>query len=230
MTATSTGRRRRADAGVVAVSERDAAMLGWVGDQFTLRDDLVGVVLGRLAPDRQPPGPLSRRTARGWADRMQRGGYLTRHRMDGRTWLVATVRGLRMAGLPYDAWQPDLWQLDHRHAVALVRLAVEAAHPGARWESERAIRSRWHGSGASVRYADGGLTFPPSDERVGVEVELHRKAPARYRAILRDQDPAWAEVWWFTPAADVGWLLRTLAESGPLCPQQVHPLPGEVAR
>jgi len=227
VTAAST-RRRRSDAGVVAVTERDVRALGFVGEQYAVRDDLLEVVLARLAPaGLVPAAELSRRTARGWLDRMTRAGYLSRQRLLGRTWAVATERGLRVAGLPYEPWQPNAWQLAHRHAVAVVRLALEAAHPGVAWTGERAIRSHWHGSGARVRYADGALAFRTG--RVGVEVELSRKAAGRYESIVRDVDTSFAEVWWFTPPGDVAWLRQVLAAAsrgGPV--HRVAELPGEL--
>jgi hypothetical protein len=203
-------RRRRSDAGVVAVTERDARMLEFVGSMYVVRDDLLPVVLGRLAPD-PPPAGLSRRTVRGWVDRMERGGYLVHRRLLGRTWAVATAAGLHVAEVPGGPWQPSAWKLAHLHAVAVVRLELERAYPGAVWESERAIRSRWHGTGARVRYADGGLTLADG-ARVGVEVELSRKATARYTGIVRDIDPAWQAIWWFCSPADVAWLRDVLVD------------------
>jgi hypothetical protein len=54
----------------------------------------------------------------------------------------------------------------------------------------------------------------------GVEVELHRKKADRYDGIARDVDPDFDEVWWFTPAGDVGWLTGVLAG----LPQQLRPV------
>jgi hypothetical protein len=222
MGAADHAQRRRRDAGLVTVTERDAAAVEFVGSMYAVRDDVLGVVLSRHAPAWTPgrlaPGPdqgpgVSRRRVRGWLDRMERAGYVRRVRLLNRTWAVATAAGVTLAGVPGDPWQPATWKLAHLHAVALVRLELERTTPGAVWESERAIRSRWHGTGARVRYADGGLTLPDGT-RVGIEVELSRKATARYEGIVRDVDPAWQAIWWFAPASDMAWLRDVLAEVG----------------
>lgn len=86
--------------------------------------------------------------------------------------------------------------------------------------SERQIRSRWAGSGARVRYADGHLDLP--DGRcIGIELETHRKKRHEYEGIVRDVDPAFDAVWWFCPAADVGWLADVL-EAIPKPERPVH--------
>jgi hypothetical protein len=67
---------------------------------------------------------------------------------------------------------------------------------------------------------------------VGIEVELHRKNRARYDELVGDVDPEFDEVWWFTPAGDVGWLTATL-DALPHAPRPVHrvrELPEGVAR
>jgi hypothetical protein len=219
---------------VVAITERDGRAVEFVGAQYAVHADLLAAVLGRLAPDRPQPEPLARRTARGWADRMQRAGYLARHRLAGRTWLAATSAGLRLVGLPGEAWRPSLWPLAHLHAVAVVRLDLETSYPGVVWTSERAIRSEWAGTGARVRYSDGVLELPDGG-RIGVEVELERKGSrrlpdrsvSRYAAIVRDVDPSLVAVWWFCPAGVVDGLRRKLAEVAPSGPpvHRVGPLP-----
>ncbi|HET9556665.1 MAG TPA: hypothetical protein VFS70_05955 [Actinomycetota bacterium] len=98
--------------------------------------------------------------------------------------------------------------------MARLRLHLTDRHPGSTWESERAIRRRWHHSGARVRRADAGLHLP-GDQAVGIEVELHVKRASLYEGIVRDQDPAWnAGIWWFTPTAHVGVLRSRLGQAG----------------
>ena len=66
----------------------------------------------------------------------------------------------------------------------------------------------------------------------GVEVELHRKKADRYDGILRDVDPDFDEVWWFTPPGDVGWLTGVLDQL-PTALRPVHrvrALPEELGR
>jgi hypothetical protein len=206
-------RARRSDAGLVAVTQRDVAILGWVGEMAAVREDLLPLLLARLAPE-PATAELSTRTARGWVDRMTRAGYVTRHRILGRRWVVASRRGLRLVGLVWEPWDPSAWALGHRHATAVVRLALEAGQPGAVWTSERALRSQWAGTRARVRIPDGTLHLADG-QQVGVEVELARKRPAaRYGPVVRETIPDLAGVWWFTRPGDVAWLGQVLAEHG----------------
>src|SRR5829696_897629 len=119
----------------------------------------------------------------------------------GQQWVAPTRRGLRAAGLPYRVWNPieHEWSAKHVILCARLRLHLAAAYPEAEWESDRAIRARWHGSGARVRLADGGLEWPDGGA-VGIELERYVKRPSRYQAAVLDVDPAWTEgVWWCTP-------------------------------
>jgi hypothetical protein len=211
-------------AGVTA-TQRDLAVLRWVGEQYAVPMRVLAclpVVRGKGTDGSAEV--LARRTAA----RLERLGYADRRPLLGQRWLIPSARGLRFAGLAYDRWEPSGWVLGHVEAVARVRLHLEAAYPGAGWESERAIRRRWHGSGARVRIADGGLALP--DGRVvGVEVELHVKRQDRYDAAWADRDPAWRDgVWWFTPPAGVELLRARLAAAG-ADGHEVRELPGGVA-
>lgn len=230
------GRRRRWDAGQVAVTERDVATLAWLGEMFGADDQLLAEVLGGVSP----------RRVRGWVDRMTRAGLLHRHRLLGRVWVTPTAQGLRLAGLPYPRWQfgadsdrhePSGWVLGHVGTVARLRLHLEHTYPDARWTSERSLRAYWQRSGAAVRIADGGLQWPDGTA-TGVEVELHLKPgaviddqgrvrrPSRYVPIVKDTDSGWtAGVWWFCPAVLVDRLTRRLAEADGGDRHQVYPLP-----
>ena len=79
---------------------------------------------------------------------------------------------------------------------------LERADPEAIWESDWAIRARWHGSGARVRLPGGGLHFPDG-EAVGVELERCTRKLGRYQGAVADAGPAWSAVWSSTPIGRV---------------------------
>jgi len=198
----------RADTGRVRLTERDLRVLTWVGEMYAVDLDVLAELVARWSPGRVADGsrgPL----ARSQAGRLERAGVASRRTVLGRPWLVPSRRGLEFAGLPYAAWEPVGWKLDHLAAVARLRLELETGYTS--WESERAIRARWHGSGARVRIPDGAVTLPDG-RRVAVEVELHRKARHRYGPIVAEQDPRWDECMWFVRPGDVAWLSSVLED------------------
>jgi hypothetical protein len=229
-------RAQRWDAGSAAVTERDVAALAFIGEQYGARADVLAVLLARLSPALARPGPgaeawrppakLSDRRVRGWVERMEHAGYLSRRRVLGHTWTTPTAAGMALAGLSFERWKyggardsEEGWGLEHVHAITRVRLHLQPDPADGRWISERAIRRKWEGTGARVRRADGALQL--SDGRVaGIEVELHRKKADRYDGIVRDVDPDFDEVWWFTLASDVGWLTDVLGQ----LPTQLRPV------
>lgn len=200
-------RASRRDAGRSVLTARDVAALRWIGEQYTARFDVVGLLLSRLAP--APDGLLSRRTVRDRIDRWEQAGWTSRYRLLGHTWIVPTVAGLRHAGLGHlDPWQPAAARLSHHHAVALVRLAREPAPGSGGWVCEREL---WRRRGkATWHLADGALPVPvpPVWQARGigeafelVEVELHQKAHRRTLAALKTLPPATAQVTYYTPPA-----------------------------
>jgi hypothetical protein len=193
-------RAKRSDAGQVRLTERDAAVLRFLGDQFGCPLSVVAELYG-----------VGDRVARRHVGWLERAGFAGRLTVAGQQWVVPTRAGLRFADLEHEPWAPRAWKLEHVEQVARLRLALQRLYPGATWTSERQIRSRWANSGARVRYADGQLDL--ADGRcVGIELELHRKKRWEYAGIGRDVDPAVDEVWWFCPAADREWLADVLEE------------------
>jgi hypothetical protein len=185
---------------------RDLAALRWIGEQYTVRLDVAGVLLSRLSP--QPTGLLSRRTVRQRVDRWEQAGWTCRHRLLGHTWITATTSGLRHAGLDLEAWEPAAVRLAHHHAVSLVRLAREPDPAQTEWVCEREL---WRRRGkASWHLADGALPVevPALWQQRGiveafelVEVELHQKARRRVVAAFKTLPPGTRLVTYYTTPA-----------------------------
>jgi hypothetical protein len=184
---------------------RDLAVLRWIGEQYTVRLDVAGVLLSRLSPE--PVGLLSRRTVRKQMDRWEQAGWVSRYRLLGHTWLITTAAGLRHAGLELEPWTPAAVRLAHHHAVALVRLAREPEPGAAGWVCEREL---WRRRGkASWHLADGALPVEVptlwrergiSEAFELIEVELHQKARRRVVAALKNLPPATRLVTYYTTA------------------------------
>jgi hypothetical protein len=198
VTASKGLRARRSDAGQVRLSERDATVLRFLGEQFGAPLSVVAGLYG-----------VGDRVARRHVARLERAGFASRLTVAGQQWVVPTRAGLMFADLDYQPWAPRAWKLEHVEGVARLRLRLQRLHPEATWTSERAIRSRWANTGARVRYADGQLDWPDG-LCVGVELELHRKKRHEYEGIVRDVDPAFDQVWWCCPPGDAAWLQKVL--------------------
>jgi hypothetical protein len=228
------GRARRWDA-QPTLTPRDAVALRFVGEQYTVRVDVLAVVLGRLSPALpQAPGTLGPRTLRQRLARWQQAGWVERRRLLGHTWVLPTRLGLRLAGLEFDVWEPAESRLAHYHAVALVRLAREPVPGQGRWVCERELwrrrgRAGWH-------IADGALPAPVPDGWQGidqaweqVEVELTQKTRPRLLAILKTRAPHTAHITYYVPGALravlSAQLARAVRELGGRPAVTVQPLP-----
>jgi hypothetical protein len=216
----------------VVVPDRDLRVLRFAAEMFGVPMTLAAELVARDPASAALRGQNAATVARRTAARLEAGRLARRLTVNGQAWLVPTGPGLWLAmpegqEQPYDVWHPVGWKLEHVAATARLRLALTDRYPAARWESERAIRRRWQGTGARVRKCDGGLRWPDGTA-TGIEVELHIKQPHLYQALVADRDLDWdAGVWWFCPAGQVDLLARRLAEAGGY-DHKVDPLPFEV--
>jgi hypothetical protein len=233
-------RARRWDAGPMPTG-RDLAALRWIGEQYTVRLDVAGVLLSRLSPE--PVGLLSRRTVRQRIDRWEQAGWISRHRLLGHTWIVTTGAGLRHAGLDHlEPWQPAAVRLAHHHAVSLVRLAREPDSGQAGWVCEREL---WRRRGrASWHLADGAMPVevPTPWQQRGiaeafelVEVELHQKSRRRVVAAFKTLPPGTRLVTYYVPvelhaaiSAQVGSVVRELGGQAAARVELLPEIPGVV--
>ena len=170
------------------LSQRDRKLLAWCGEQYTVRFDLLAVLMAKLSDDpaAQARGRVTRqavsRRVRAWK---QEGLAETRTFLAGEPatlWL--TGDGMTAAGLPWRPYEPTVVTAAHRHAVGLVRAEAEARGLG--WICERELREDLAGrplhlpDGVVLSTDDRGKTW-----RTAVEVELTRKTEVRVAAILR---------------------------------------------
>jgi hypothetical protein len=215
---------------------RDALALRWIAEQYLVRADVAAVVLARLSPVEELPipGRLGGRTLRHHAERWERLGFCERRRLRGASWLLPTRRGVAYAGLELPAYEPNGSTLEHTHAVAVVRLAVEEARPDAEWTSERRLRAE-RARGERGWWLPDGLV--EVDGLVStVEVELSRKKLVALRqAATAVQHPRARSRVYCCPSSRVDSLRSHLAtleaevstarRGAPWLATQVRPLP-----
>jgi hypothetical protein len=213
-----------------APTHRDVAALGWVAEQYAVRADLLGLLLGRLSSElprtahaweyatgQQAQLPaLAEATVRYHLRRWHRAHWVMVQRALGRTWIAPTQRGLALAGVDYRPWSLVPSRLAHVHAVGLVRLAIEAANPHAEWVSERELARLRAQQRGSWWLPDGGLVV--ADAAVNgtpplhtIEVELTPKHLAKLQQVFEARYPGEVQTTYFTPPRHQDGLRRRLA-------------------
>jgi hypothetical protein len=194
----------------VQLTERDLEVLGWIGDQYAVRTDIIRWLLG-------DGRPLSDSRARAIVARWQRAGLVDSRRFFAGTpnvvWL--TRRGTALVRPGWRSRPPNVAMLAHHHAVSQVRLAIERRAHGTDWVSERVLYK--HRSTPDAHVADG--TFRSSRGPVtAVEVELTLKSSDRVRDIVRDLTLDHEAVLYVVGSPTIGRAVdgaaRSLGESG----------------
>jgi hypothetical protein len=195
--------------GRVLLTPRDALALEFAGEQYGVRLDLLQVLLARLAGRAEP---LDESTARTHVKRWERAGMATSTRFYRELWTTPTARALQGR---FRVWEPAPVKLQHVHAVAVTRLALEATEPDVLWESERVLRqqqsARFKKSQPTARIPDAAVEL--AGYRFGVEVETTVKAPRRYFEILRQYAGHWDRLVWYTPPALLDRLTPIIADA-----------------
>lgn len=163
-------------------TERDAAALSWIGEQYGARLDVLAVLLGRLGRNE---GPLSTWGVRNQVQRWRAAGLVTTERVLGDMWVTPTRRGLDRVGLNMPVWAIPVTRVRHCHAVNIVRLWWEGkpstnAPP---WISERLTwrergTAKWHIPDGVIRDPNTPGDQPPS--YIAIEVELTHKGRRAY--------------------------------------------------
>jgi len=201
-----------APAGLVegGLGSRDLEVLDWVSEQYAIRLDLLGVLLG-----------CRERAAQRWARRMQQLGLVQVRRVlaDEPSWVWLCPRGQRLAHTDFRVWSPRPGLLAHVAAVGAVRLHLAGRVPEGVWVCERLL-ARDAARGAHL--PDGVLHH--EGQAHAVEVELTLKSRGRMVEILDGLSEAFDVVAYFaTPAVQAA--LERLGGSERWPRLAVRPLP-----
>lgn len=203
-------RKERSDKGSIKITERDLAVLGFIGEQYAVRHDQLARLLRRPAT-----GSLSESATRAVLARWEKAGLASSRKIIGDepkfVWL--TRSGLDEVGLPFKPWTPTAASLAHLFWTNQVRMHTEARHPDAAWRSERELRKGRVMQSVSTgqdHAVDAEILL--SEGVVGVEVELTAKSVERRRSIMAEVVSRYATVWYFAPR-NVAALLEETAPS-----------------
>lgn len=200
-------RSERSDKGSIKITERDLAILRFVGEQYAVRMDQLARLLKRPAE-----GSLSDSATRAVVARWEKAGLTSSRKViaDEPRFVWLTRSGLHEVGLAFKPWAPTVVSLAHLYWTNQVRLYVEHRHPELVWKPERQMRmgkAVQTISEPSSHIADAELHTPRTV--VGVEVELTSKSAPRREAIMRILTDSYPTVWYFAPPNVLGCLERT---------------------
>lgn len=135
--------KRRRDAGMLQVTERDTIVLAWIAEQFCISFDHLQYLLGRYAKAiTKTPDKLSISATRDAIGRWLQLGFIEEPRkiISGHApYIWLSRRGLTQLGLPYAYYQPQISTIKHIYAVNAVRLYLENHGLKSTWYSERML-------------------------------------------------------------------------------------------
>ncbi|MEB0000574.1 hypothetical protein QN367_15940 [Cryobacterium sp. RTS3] len=155
---------------MVQVTERDLAMVDWLGTVRLAGVDAIRWALGAMLGSAEP---ISTRKAQHWIMRMVEAGLVARAR--------PTFQGASIVWATHDAvgrTPPNLFRQTTRHEVAVASVSARYLALGYSWQRDR------RPVGVLDHQADGIAT---RDGRVElVEVELTAKSAPRYRLIYEN--------------------------------------------
>jgi hypothetical protein len=156
------------------LSNRDLALLAWIGEQYGARIDHLQTLTGF--------GASGVRTI---VRRMRRAELVRTERIVALqpAWAIPSAGGLAVCGLPYGVWTPVLGRLTHVAAVNDVRLHVQTQRPDSEWLSERQLEWELAKSARRGRHTPDGVLRLEGRE-VAIEVELSLKRPEGVEAVL----------------------------------------------
>jgi hypothetical protein len=173
---------------VIKFTERDRALLRFVGEQYTLRLDQLERLMSR-----------PQTTARQWMTRMRAAGWLKfAPLLAGQTtYLWLTPAGMRQVYLAYTGWEPLPGRLEHLYWITHMRLWLQTWHPQYYWTCEREMQYQLRQEGQrsrAVHIPDALLTNARGD-LIALEVELRPKSLARtvqiMELLLEDYPASW---------------------------------------
>ncbi len=185
------------------LTERDIAVLEWIGQQYVVCLDQLQHLLGQRA-DRQTkdPGVLTLRRTRATVERWREAGLVHYQKIlnSHLSFVWLSTRGIAHTGLGYRSFTPTAATLLHHYSVNQARLFVASRRPEASWRSERHLRSLYQGRRQRARKVphipDGELCFAGGGT-VAIEVELTAKSLGRLVEIVDDLAGRYESIWYF---------------------------------
>ena len=191
-------RKRRSDYGSVILTQRDLAILKWIGEQYAIRFDHLQVLAPRYSEGLSKDA-LGYHAIYGLSSRWVKLGLAERKKIfvGHPMWFWLTKKGIEAVGLDAPYKVPAISRFAHVHAVNSVRLYVEdRVGDSARWTCEREANALRKETGQK-HLVDGLVEYPDENELVAIEVELTQKRQRRLNSILKELRANYKSVWYF---------------------------------
>jgi len=211
-------RKRRRDAGRLQVTERDEAVLPWIGDMYAVRLDQLQLLLDRHSDvKRKVTATPSLDAARHVLERWEKLGFAESRKVYAKQprWLWLTRKGLARLDRGYQYKQPADSMLNHYYAVNQVRLYLEGRTDiELFWRAERELRPQ-EAKEWGKHFVDGEAILEDVEDGeivIGIEVELAQKRPDELRRILRWLVERYDPVWYYTGPKSHAGVVRAIAD------------------
>lgn len=167
------------------MNERDAEVLRWVGEMYSVNLDTLAILLGRSQYNTNKAklaDPTVRQIVQRWLDSK----LITKSKFGADTWITLNQSGLIFTGLEtFKARRFNAQLSNHNHQVALTRLYFEAKFAKeerlAGWIPERQLRQEIK----SGHVPDGKVWLEKDDHSITtmpVEIELSQKCRGKFHS------------------------------------------------
>jgi len=162
--------KRRRDAGILQVTERDTIALTWIAEQFCISFDQLRYLLGRYAKAAtKTPNVLSTSATRDAVERWLLMGFIEEPRkiISGHSpYIWLSRRGLSQLELPYAYYKPQISSIKHIYAVNAIRLHLESQSSQLYWYPERMLTKE-----TSLRpLPDAELHTPGTQNHIAIKI------------------------------------------------------------
>lgn len=189
-------------------TQREIAILTWVGEQYAVRLDHLQILLGQTT--KRETNENGKLTAKSVGNLLYRKwkplGLVKTNKIlhNSPLWIWATKKSLYHVGLPYRERVPSQFLLNHYHTVNAIRLKLEKT--GIKhWKCERQLKYeifREKMDQSDFEIPKPGICIPDAivtykGMEIAVEVEIVRKNGKSLDEIIRALDRNYQHVWYF---------------------------------
>ena len=195
-------KKRRRDAGILQITERDILALTWIAEQFSIPFDQLQRLLGRNAKQATKiPGILSISATRNAIDRWLQLALIETPRKvlkEHSSYIWLSRRGLSQLGLPYSYYLPRPSTAAHIYAVNAIRLHLESQGGLSLWQPERMLTTSTPTPDAEIRIGSQSVAVRVLDRDIKHDITLQDEVTR----LLTFTD-RYTRIWYFTPPANV---------------------------